>query len=1470
MKLINYFPLLAALMFGALVHAQDPVYEVNLASIVELSISLDENCQAEIIPSMVLTGNFDVDGDGFTPPDDLFTIVIFDGNQSNGNIIDGCGRFAYNVMWDPSIIGIDDLDGFITGEDDIPASFVVPPTAHTGLLINQYDGITVDNLPGSVSRCYSVDGSTGTIINNTLDPALNQRLAQGGTLPTVFDGCVDVEICVDDHVISTDACSDMVIRRTFTAQDANTCSVGHDQNPSVSSSVDITFQRPGLNDVQDPVTLVQINCNEADLNGPNPAAQGSDYPTITTNSGDLSLINPVGSVSAVFTDGPRSHSCANAYQFVRTYQVIDACSADPVMVFSQIVQVGDFTVPTIEPPTQDLDFDGIPDDGPLVFTTNTADCGTFLFPLAGVNATDFCSGMANLTAFIYLNEDLSSFPLGPYVEGEFSNVVPQGNHIIRYIGSDNCNNVDTLDVGLLIVDQTEPVAICEDGLIVSLDGNGQAIIEPEDVDRASYDECGNFLLEIAEATPSGNAISLFDEQIIVDCSDIPTKSVLLRITDDGNIDGNYVPGIDNSNTCLTQITISDQSAPACIPPLDQVLNCTQVDPNLPEDLGEAFSIDPFGTSALLDQLFGTATGVDNCQIANSGQSVLDNRGNCGSGTILRKFSFADGAGLTAPNCQQSITVTKLHDYSLIFPADESSQACVEPDYNGLEFSTNGCDLITVNTSIDSFLATGQECYKLRVTYEVINWCEYDTESNPYSVPRDADNDDFLEEITVLHVTPGNLPNVLDDDIAYLDNDGIRSNGFISPLDNGDPFGQRDGAEDDFGYGRDGARGAFRYRQFIGVHDEEPPIIDLSTLTASGADTDGDCFGDYSFSFEVRDNCTLQGISTEVELDLFATDNDGDGVYALADFIPVNVEDFSEGSGITVMTSNEFDTEVEVDLTDIPIGRHAARVRSSDGCGNTSIELIIFDLLDLKAPTPVCIEGLTVTLAPDGEGDAIGVVSAETFLVHSLDDCSGDVNVAIYRNEDSDEPDFVPDPEDDLIEVDCEDLGLLPVRIFTIDPMGNFDKCETTLSVQSYNNTLCGGLDVGLGNVHGSISTYSNDPVPGAMINVTGTDMDDDIMTDMQGEYEAEGLMLGEDYTLSPSLESNVDLSTVTTADIILLMQHLLGVQELDNPYQYIAADVTGDGTLNVQDIVAMRRVILGLTDGFPDQPSWRFVDINHDFGADVDDWTVSNIPQIINLNDFEENVYQGDFVAIAMGDISGNALNANAHERIAEARAVAQVSCEDLQVRAGNNYLVSIYAEESMAGMQGTIEVDDDLKLLDVEGVIVGDQEINKQYMERGFASFSVSEPLGAGAELFRLHLRAMADCRLSNKLRISDVVTPAEAYPQAGEIANLRLSFVESATGLIRSGFQVDQNYPNPVSDWTVIGFTLPEAGRVEMAVYDQIGRTLLLRSMEGYAGYNHTRIELQELGDSANGNLTYTLRYKDQFVTNKMSVVR
>ncbi|MEM7572715.1 MAG: hypothetical protein AAF433_07435 [Bacteroidota bacterium] len=1470
MKKSNYLLTLVVLLFGTLARAQ--VYEVNLASIVELSVNLDENCQVEILPSMVLTGDFDVDGDGFIPPDDLFMITIMDSDLSNGNILDGCGRWEYNVMWDPSVIGPDDLSGFLTGTDVTSAAFVNVPGPASGLFITQYGGITVETLPGSVPRCYTVDGNSGAVINNSMAPALQNRLLQGGGLPLIFDACSEVEICVQDQILSGNDCGNLVVRRTFTAQDENdACADGEPLNASVSEYIDLVFQRPTLSEVQAPPSLVTYDCDDWDMSSPLPEPQASDYPFISTIGGPTSLINPFGSLSVGYVDGSQVVICDDAYQFVRTYQVIDECSDDNVMTYTQLVQVGDFSAPMLIAPTQDLDFDGQADEGPLTFTTNnSADCGAFILPLGGVTATDECSGMAELFAFIFPEGDMGVAPLGPYQESDFSDQIPPGLHIIRYIAMDNCGNSDTLDVDMRVLDQSEPVAVCEDGLVVSLGGNGEAVLMPEDIDRASYDDCGDYMGEVAFADEDGNIIGPFGPEVVLDCSDIPSAYVALRVTDDGNRDGLFQFGIDNSNTCVTMISVSDEIAPVCVAPANVLINCTEVDDNIPQDLNAAFNADPFGTSALMDQVFGEANGFDNCGIMASGQSLFDNRNSCGAGTIIRTFNYTDEAGFTSQNnCQQLITITELHDYSITFPADASSPSCLDPDYNGLTYEAFGCDLITVNTTVDTFQATALECYKLRLTYEVINWCEYDTESDAYRVPRDADNDDVLEEPTTLHITPGELTEFLEDDIAFLDNDNNRNNGYISPLDDSDPFGQVEGADDELGYGMDASRGAFRYRQFVKVYDEQAPNIDIGTLSSSGLDQDGDCLEDYQFSFVVQDNCTSHGITSTVELDVFATDNDGDGVYTLADFMGVPVDDYSNEEGEMLLTSHSFDTEINATIRDLPIGRHAVRIRATDGCGNSTLELLIFEILDTSAPTPVCINGLTVTLAPDGNGGGFGSIDAETFSVDALQDCSGGVQLAIYRTEDANGANFTPSASDTRLNLDCEDLGFISVRIYTIDPLGNFSYCETSLLVQAFQETACSDGETFTGDVQGSVATYANEAVEGVMIGVSGDQMDEQIYTDEEGGFMATDLTVGNDYTLDPSLDANVDLSRVTTSDIIILMQHLLGVQEMTSPYQHVAADVTGDGQLNVHDIVAMRRVILGMEEGFPNAPTWRFVDINHDFGGNPGMWASSSFPEVVNLNNFDANTAGADFIAIAMGDISGNALDANMHDNIAEARSTAQLTCEDLEMRQGNSYELSIYTDDALAGFQGTIELDAEVELLEVEGVALSNAKINQSWLERGLISFSENEPIAAGTELFRLHLRALSDVRLSDKLRISDIITPSEAYPAPGELANLRLGFLQPQTGTVRSGFQLDQNFPNPMQERTSIGFTIPEAGPVELAVYDQIGRTLLLRTVRAQAGYNQTDIQIHELGD-ASGNLTYTVRYADQFVSRKMIVLR
>ncbi|PHI17931.1 hypothetical protein CEQ90_20575, partial [Lewinellaceae bacterium SD302] len=282
-----------------------------------------------------------------------------------------------------------------------------------------------------------------------------------------------------------------------------------------------------------------------------------------------------------------------------------------------------------------------------------------------------------------------------------------------------------------------------------------------DVNAASYDDCSDIDLTIRLTEVNGVAVSPFDplnqfqECHTLTCDQLGTVEIELRVVDDANGDGIYNPLVDNVNFCWLDVLVEDKTAPICIPPAPVTVSCADLAQDFPQDLNLEVINDPVGTFALLDAQFGAATGLDNCPNPTVTQTVFDDRNSCGVGTIQRGFTVTDAEGFTSPpNCSQLITVIGIHDYTIVFPGDEENDQCIDQDYNGVTFEENGCDLIAISTTIDTFTATADECYKVRVVYEVINWCEYNTIDDAYVIPRDADGDNILDmDTTVLYVNP---------------------------------------------------------------------------------------------------------------------------------------------------------------------------------------------------------------------------------------------------------------------------------------------------------------------------------------------------------------------------------------------------------------------------------------------------------------------------------------------------------------------------------------------------------------------------------------------------------------------------------------------------------------------------------------------------------------------------------------------
>lgn len=1430
---------------------------VNVATIASINITLDDNCQAVIIPEQVLAGDFDADGDGTLAPLSAFTVIVEDGNEANLDTIDGCGTYLFRVEADPlQVSGFTVGWGTVMAEDKTAPFFTSTPVAPDGpLYCEAIDGVDLGTLPNTVSRCYSFNTFTNTIVAGTLDPALRARLLAGGGLPGATDNCSEfVEICVND-IVTRDPdlpqCNDVLLTRTFTATDGSCVSDSGETNAAAVTSYDIVFTRPGLDDLNTDniAEVVSIECNELDalgiVFGDVPAPRPQDLPFFNGPNGTTIplRIGENGSfcgIGVTFSDSEPITTCELAYKVVRTYTIIDWCNTSDVRTLTQVVKIGDFSAPVFTAPTETLEY-----------LTNAGNvCGAFIrLDIAGLSLTDVCGSDVSLSASIYVDGDLASAPMGSYTvnlnnaTAEISELLPVGDHVVRYNYVDGCGNFGETDVNVSVEDGTPPVAICENGLNVSVTSSvspdpnasaGIAILTSEMIDDGSYDDCSEVTLSIARVRILANGSyellpgAAYGPEVVLTCDDAGQVLIGLRATDAGGL----------SNFCWMTVLVEDKTPPSCFAPGNLKLSCVELDAaGLPNDITEA-------SDELLNLTFGAATGLDNCDVTLS-QSVSGSVNSCGIGSFTRRFTATDAAGFTNNVlCVQNIQVDGLHDYIIRLPGDDQAFCMQTPTVGELEVEENGCDLISTQVSRDTFTSDADECYKIRIEHLIINWCEYNTLGEPYQVPRDYDGDNNLREDVYLYVRPMSTT-TLDDDVAYLDGDNIfQNNNFADLLD---PGPQGDSGNP---YGTDDSRGAFRYYQYVKIRDEIAPQVVADNEENCFSATSANCTGSVSLTFELTDNCTRQdqlGLRVELDVNYVST-------------IPFSRTRFLLDGEI----SGDAEGNYQVSLQNVPVGNHAIRVRGTDGCGNVDVAVLEFCVEDGLAPTPICILQTTVTLMPNGDGTGSAAYWATDGIASDVEDCSGEVTYSIYKELEAQAPGFQPAPGRDGVIFDCEDDQTVPIRIYAFDPAGQNDFCEIFILVQGAENACA---SENFGNISGTVATLDGEPVNNVSVSLIGPDGSSVTANTADGIYEFEELRGGEDYTIDPVHEIYLTHSHgVSTFDLVLITRYILGLELLDSPYQYLAADANGDQDVSVQDIIAIRRLILGLDDAYRNNSAWRFVDVNFVFPVNTNPWATS-FPEVVNINNLEGSIRDADFIAIMIGDVSGNNPNGfTTNDGATPRNGRASLEVSELDMKAGETYEIALSASEAdaLTGLQGTVNLSDDVLVLDVTPGQLSSGHLNTQLLDRGLIAFSYDRELNGSSPMVTLRVKALNDARLSEVLSLSDDLVRAEGYTPSNSLVNLSVAFVNG--DLVSETAKLYQNSPNPVDGQTVIRFDLPVAGAAHLTVRDITGRLLLERTIEGIAGQNMIELNREDLG--AAGMLTYTLSADEFTATRKMMV--
>jgi len=148
----------------------------------------------------------------------------------------------------------------------------------------------------------------------------------------------------------------------------------------------------------------------------------------------------------------------------------------------------------------------------------------------------------------------------------------------------------------------------------------------------------------------------------------------------------------------------------------------------------------------------------------------------------------------------------------------------------------------------------------------------------------------------------------------------------------------------------------------------------------------------------------------------------------------NIEVSDECSSFTVTPSWAYGTGFGP-FTDIPVGQHSLTYTATDACGNSSTCTINVNIIDDTPPTPVCEDGINVSLLPTG----LARVFASTFDEGSFDNCGLD-RFEVSRDS---------EPFGDFIELSCDDIGGLPVIVHfrAYDLNGLFNECTISVTVR---------------------------------------------------------------------------------------------------------------------------------------------------------------------------------------------------------------------------------------------------------------------------------------------------------------------------------------------------------------------------------------------------------------------------------------
>ncbi len=626
-----------------------------------------------------------------------------------------------------------------------------------------------------------------------------------------------------------------------------------------------------------------------------------------------------------------------------------------------------------------------------------------------------------------------------------------------------------------------------------------------------------------------------------------------------------------------------------------------------------------------------------------------------------------------------------------------------------------------------------------------------------------------------------------------------------------------------------------HEQVIKVNETSLPEITSDLSTVNVETLDAECIdGQLNLTATGTDACTsANDLEWSYEID---SNNDGVADYA--------------GTGNDV--SGQY-----------PIGNYEITWKLTDGCGNYTEATQLFNIVNVKPPTAVCINGLSTQLVgmdTDGNGELdteMVVLSPSYFDGGSGHVCGYPVTLSF-------------DAEGLVTELiyDCDDIGIQSVALYVTDINGNQSFCETFIEVIDDNNvSLCN--TGGLVSIEGQIANQYEEYVEEVMVNLTG-DANLQDMTEEEGEYGFGEMAMDGNYVVVPEKNDDV-MNGVSTLDLVLIQKHILGLQSLNNPYDLIAADINRSEEITALDLIELRKVILGVYEEFPNNTSWRFIDGLHSFSDPENPW-LELLPEEYEITDLSEDM-EINFVGVKTGDVNGsvetNVQGENTEQRNRE-EYVFEIPTR-VQVVQGQK-LIPVYGTEetSLDGFQMSLNMDN---ISAFKGLASGTINVNESnfYVHPDRVNIvwhslngMTQHVLSRDTPLFYLIVK-QDEGFISRNIKLSRKDFENETYTNQG-IQNITLNYRDELSE--STGFSVSQNIPNPWNEKTMIQLSMNTSENVILKIYDVTGKLLESKTFRFEPGIHELIITDEYL--ITNGVYTYEIQIGEKIVQKKMILMK